>query len=359
MNANPESWRHFARAVLERAGLPAEPAMAVAHGLVEGDLYGHSTHGLALLADYVEELEAGTMTREGRPDVLDDAGAALTWDARRLPGVWTTMLAVDAAVTRAGQFGLGAVAIRRSHHIACLAAYLELPARAGNLVLVFSSDPSAAHVAPYGGVVPVITPDPIAAGIPLRPDPILIDVSTSITTAGMVARRRGAGERLNGRWLLDAEGRPTDDPSALKDGGSILPIGGLDHGHKGYGLGLLVEALTQGLAGYGRADGPRDWGAGVLVLAFAPARFAGSDAFARQTGWLAEACRAARPADPAAPVRLPGQLALARKRAAERDGLDLADGIVSGLARLADEYGVALPGSGRGSHPERKTTSSA
>ncbi len=342
--ASPEEWRAFAAEALGQAGLPDEPAKAVATGLVEGDLYGHSTHGLALLADYVEEIRSGAMETEGRPQVLNDSGAALTWDARRLPGVWTTMLAVDAAVERAGKFGLAGVAIRRSHHIACLAAFLEAPARAGNFILIFSSDPSAAHVAPYGGIAPVITPDPVAAGIPAEPDPILIDVSMSITTAGMVGRSRAAGKPMQGKWLLGPDGRPTDDPSALGTGGSILPIGGLEYGHKGFGLGLLVEALTQGLSGYGRADGPKDWGASVLVMAFAPARFAGSDGFLRQTNWLADACRAAVPRDPAAPVRLPGQLALARKRAATRDGLRLDSIIVNSLAKLARDSNLALPG---------------
>ena len=243
---DPGALRTFADDVLRRAGLPAEPAEAVARGLVEGDLYGHVTHGLALLEDYVAAVDNGTMERDGRPEVLADAGAAATWDARRLPGVWTTMLAVDDAVARAGRYGLGAVAIRRSHHIACLAAYLEAPARAGNLILVFSSDPATAHVAAYGGLDPIVTPDPVAAGIPAAPDPILIDVSMSITTAGMAGRLRATGGRFPEKWLLDRDGTPTDDPWALKNGGSILPIGGLDHGHKGFGLALLVEALTQG-----------------------------------------------------------------------------------------------------------------
>lgn len=341
--ATPAAWRAFATAALRAAGLPDEPAETVAAALVEADLYGHTTHGLALLPDYVDEIAAGTMVRGGRPEVLADAGASLLWDARRLPGLWTTRLAVDEAVARAGRFGLGAVALRRSHHIGCLAAFLEAPARAGALVLVFSSDPSDAHVAPFGGTTPVMTPNPVAAGIPCRPDPILIDVSTSITTAGMSARLRNAGERFSHPWLLDAEGRPSDDPQVLKQGGSILPVGGRDHGHKGFGLSLLVEALTQGLGGYGRADGVTDWGAAVLVLAFAPGGFAGEEAFLRQTSWLAEACRASRPVDPAEPVRLPGQLALARKRAAEAAGLALAPVVRRPLEALAARLGVPLP----------------
>jgi len=206
---DPAALSAFAETVLGRAGLPPEPAVAVARGLVEADLYGHTTHGLALLADYEDEIAAGTMTTEGRPEVVADAGAAVTWDARRLPGVWTTMLAVDDAVNRASRHGVGAVAIRRSHHIACLAAYLEAPARGGNLVLVFSSDPSDAHVAPFGGLAPLITPDPVAAGIPADPDPILVDVSMSITTAGMAAKTAAAGEKLKGDRLIDGSGRPT------------------------------------------------------------------------------------------------------------------------------------------------------
>src|SRR6202012_753969 len=118
-------------------------------------------------------------------------------------GVWTTVLAVEEAERRADRFGIGALALRRSHHIACLAAFLEGPARRGHLVLVFSSDPSDAHVAPFGGLTPVMTPNPVAAGIPTPGDPILIDVSTSITTAAMCGRVRAAGGRLAGRWVMD------------------------------------------------------------------------------------------------------------------------------------------------------------
>src|SRR3712207_9277250 len=101
-------------------------------------------------------------------------------------------------------------------HIACLAAFLEEPARQGYLVLVLSSDPSAALVAPYGGTTPVFSPNPIAAGIPAEPMPILIDISASITTAGLSARSRAEGTRLPGQWLLTADGQPTDDPNALR-----------------------------------------------------------------------------------------------------------------------------------------------
>ena len=333
----------LATGVLTRAGLPPEPAAAVAHGLVEADLLGHGTHGLALLADYVEELDNGSMARTGRPQVVADFGAVATWDAQRLPGIWTTALAIEEASRRAAALGLGAVVLQRSHHIACLAAFLEAPARAGRVVLVLSSDPSDAHVAPFGGLTPVMTPNPIAAGIPCAPDPILLDVSTSITTAARCACARAAGDSLPAAWLQDAQGRASADPAVLKAGGSMLPVGGQDHGHKGYGLSLLVEALTQGLGGYGRADAPTDWGAAVLVLAFEPAAFGGLDGFLRQTGWLADACRSAEVAQGMPRVRLPGEAGLKRKRRALAEGVPLAAGIASDLGRLAARFDLAAP----------------
>ena len=329
-----------AAAILVCAGLPDEVARAVASGLLEADLLGHSTHGLALLVDYIEELDGGTMEKSGHPLTVADYGAVSVWDARRLPGVWTTALAVAEAEKRAGQYGLGAVAVRRSHHIACLASFLEAPARRGSLVLVFSSDPSDAHVAPFGGLTPVMTPNPIAAGIPTPADPILIDVSTSITTAAMCGRAIAAGGRLPGRWVMDKDGAATDDPSVIRAGGSILPIGGLDHGHKGYALGLLVEALTQGLGGYGRAEAPTQWGAAVLVLVVSPACFSGGEAFVRETGWLADACRASRTPNDQSRVRLPGEAGLKHKQDALARGVPLQAHIVEKLAALAKRFSL-------------------
>jgi LDH2 family malate/lactate/ureidoglycolate dehydrogenase len=159
----------------------------------------------------------------------------------------------------------------------------------------------------------------------------------------MCARRRNAGTPLPGKWLLDGEGNPTDDPHVMKRGGSILPIGGIDHGHKGYGLSLMVEALTQGLGGFGRADHPKEWGASVLVLAFAPEAFGGRDAFLRQTGWLVEACEASAIPEGKPKVRLPGHAALRRKAEALRNGLTLDATRLAGLAGLAQRFSLAVP----------------
>ena len=115
-----------------------------------------------------------------------------------------------------------------------------------------------AAVVPHGGLTPFITPNPIAAGLPTSGDPMLVDVSTSITSMGYARQQMLAGKQLPGAWLIDAEGNPTADPGVLfnEPKGALLPLGGLDAGHKGFALALLIEAMTAGLAGHGRADPP-------------------------------------------------------------------------------------------------------
>lgn len=335
----------WARRLFEAEGVDLQAAAATAEVLVEGDLLGHDTHGLFLLGPYLGKLDEGVLQGVGEPATLSDRPGALLWDGGMRLGPWLTRAAIGEASRRARDLGQASVVIRRSGHIAALAAYLEAPAREGLMVEIWSSDPATASVAPFGGREAVFTPNPLAVGFPTTGDPVMIDISASITTNGMSARLEAAGDRFPGPWLLDAEGRPTDDPAVFskRPKGTIQLLGGVDAGHKGYGLTLTVEALTGGLAGYGRADGHEGWGATVMVRVTDPAAFGGLDAFTAQTGWVADACRASAPIDPDRPVRLPGERGLARKRDALEAGVALNPIVVEALERIAAARGAPLP----------------
>jgi L-lactate dehydrogenase len=337
--------RRFATHLLARGGLGEERAEAVADVLVEADLLGHDTHGLDMLARYLRELAEGRMATAGEPEVVHDRGSALTWDGRRLPGPWLVRRAIAAARERLAAHPTATVVIRRSHHIGCLQAYLRPVAEDGLLILLTCSDPSGAGVAPHGGVGSRITPNPVAVGFPTGGLPVLVDVSLSTTTNAMTKRLLDEGGRLPGPWLVDAEGRGTDDPRVLggERPGALLPLGGLDLGHKGFALALLVEALTSGLAGHGRADQPKQWGASVFLMLVDPDGFGGRDAFVREMGHLAELCRATPTAPGRPPVRLPGEAALARRARQLREGVKLHATTLAGLAPWAERLGVTPP----------------
>jgi LDH2 family malate/lactate/ureidoglycolate dehydrogenase len=337
--------RAFAKSLLEKLDLPSERAAVVAEILVEGDLIGHTTHGLQLLAAYLKELDEGGMPKEGDPQVVADHGSAVTWDGNYLPGPWLVTRAMELSFERIAEHPVMTVVVRRSHHIACLQAYLKLATDRGLVMLLMSSDPSCGSVTPHGSCTPLYTPDPIAAGFPTDGEPVLIDISTSTTTNGMTQRLYDARRRLSHDWLIDNRGCSSNDPAVLftDPPGAILPLGGLDSGHKGFALGLLVEALTASLGGFGRADGPKRWGASVFMQIIDPGAFGGLQNFKRESGWLAAACRNAQGVPEGSGVRLPGQQGLARRREHLANGVELAATIMPLLEPWAERLGVALP----------------
>ncbi|MEO7391060.1 MAG: Ldh family oxidoreductase [Ramlibacter sp.] len=336
---------YFATRLLMAMRLAQDKAKAVAEILVEGDLMGHTTHGLALLGPYLKAYEADAITRDGEPTVLSDAGAAVTWDGRRLPGPWLVLRAMELATERAKRHGTGTVVIRRSHHIASLESYLQRATDQGLVMLLTCSDPQSASVAPFGGLDPVMTPNPLAAGFPAGDLPVLIDISTSATTNGLTNRLRQEGGHLPAPWLIDGRGQPSDDPEVLfrEPKGTILPLGGIDSGHKGYGLSLLVEALTGGLAGHGRADEKEGWGATVFLQIIDPRAFAGIDAFTRQTAEVSRQCRASRSSKPGTSVRTPGERGMNLARQQRENGVELYASIMPMLEPWATRLGVAMP----------------
>lgn len=331
----------YAQSTLSRIGLTIKEAKDTAEVLLEGDLMGHTTHGLQLLVPYLQAIENGAIAKTGAIDVIADRGASALWDGNWLIGPHVVRAAMDHAFQRAAQFGTATVVIRRCGHIGCLAAYPLQAAERGLVMLLTCSDPSVASVAPHGAVEGRYTPNPIAAGWPAGDGTVVLDISASTTTNGMVQRLRDQpGARLPGPWLIGRDGQATDDPGAP---GAILPLGGIDLGHKGYALGLLVEALTAALGGHGRADRETRWGASVFLQIIDPAAFAGPEAFRREAGFMAEACRTAAPRPGGAPVRTPGERALALRARQLTDGVALHAAIMPALAPWAAKLGVPLP----------------
>lgn len=336
----------FATRLLTASGMDAVKATVTAKVLVEGDMIGHATHGVGLLPWYLDALTDGSLRGSGEHRVIADRGATFVWDGQSLPGAWLLTRALDLAAERARQFGVVTAAIRNSHHTCALSAYMRGLTERGLIVQISCSNPAASRVAPYGGTRPLLTPNPIAAGFPTSGDPILIDVSSSITTTTMTQTLAKTGARFPEAWALTAAGEPTDDPRQVTEGGgSLLPLGGALKGHKGYGLGLMVELLGQGLSGKGRANtaaGPL--AQSVFLQVIDPEAFLGVDEFRRQSDGLADACRSNPPA-PATngSVRVPGDSAARHRRRALERGVPVSEAAWSKIAERAHALGITMP----------------
>lgn len=339
----PHALASLAAALFGAAGMDSEKAQCVADLLLLTDMLGRETHGLAQCGAYLKELQGGGMTVKGVPETVRDTGATVVWDGDYLPGLWLMQRALTLGFERVAEHGVFTFAMRRSHHIGCLAALAKQATDRGYYAMIASSGPHTQAVAPFGSKQALFSPNPFAFAFPTSTAPVLVDTCASLTTISMTREKVAAGEQFAQPWLLDSQGRPTRDPrvvEAASERGSLMLLGGSEAGHKGFGLALMVEALTQGLAGFGRRDAPRRWGANVYLQLIDPNAFAGASESLEQMDYLVEACHACAPIDPLQPVRLPGEQATANIARARRDGVKVNPGVQASLREWAATLGV-------------------
>jgi LDH2 family malate/lactate/ureidoglycolate dehydrogenase len=334
----------FATALGQKAGLSLDRARTQAEVLLEADLMGHTTHGLNLLPNYLKELESGATKAAGDPTILSDRGSALTWDGNNLPGTWLVSQAIAEAHRRTREHPVVTIVIKRSGHIGALIAYLRQATEDGRVITLMTTNPLARTVVPAGGIEPVLAPNPIAFGCPTEDDPILIDISTSAVANGWVRRWAAENKQLPAMWLQDSKGNLTADPGAFlgPPAGSLLPLGGVELGHKGFALGLIVEILTGSLTGVGRTGAAAEAGNLVYLQLIDPDAFAGLGTFKRDAALLSTACRTSKPRSETA-VRMPGDRALAHRQAQLVGGVELYLSIMPALQPWAAKLGVQPP----------------
>lgn len=344
----PERYSHgdlvaFAARCLVASDVDGEIASVVARRIVDADLFGHDTHGLALLPRYLMEIEEGITSRRGRIKTVCERGPCLLWDAGMLPGHWVLEKAFTAAMERVPSYGVANIAVRRCQHVGALQVYLTMATDRGYMCVLWVTDSQVRSVAPFGGLDPVLTSEPIAAGIPTRSTPILVDTTTSLTSNGYAKRAHARGEKLPWPALLSAAGEISDDPSVLftDPPGTILPLGGITHGHKGYAMAMLVSAMSLALPGFGRLSGEK--AQGFFLQLIDPDAFAGRDAFLDETEWMAEATRNSRSRKPGESVRVPGDGARTRAGRQMRDGLHISREICDAIAPWARKLQVQFP----------------
>ena len=336
----------FARKALSAIGLEPKMSNAVAVALVEGDLMGHDTHGLALLPAYLASAKAGDMALRGEIKVLNERPAAALWEGGKLPGPWLMSEGFQLAMEKAEHFGCFSLSIRNGHHTAGLVSYLKPVTDRGLIGLVMVSDPTEHCVAPFGGCQPVLSTNPLAVGYPAKGGAVMLDMSTAEATNGMVKRLHENHDQFDHDCLIASDGTPSQDPAIrfAEPAGAIMPLGGVTSGHKGTGLGMVVEAFTHGLSGQGRHCAPTGWLNNIFIQVLDPAAFGGGENFATETGFLGEAIRSCRPADAmkGAP-RIAGERALALRAERVLEGVPLSCAILAGLSTWSERLSIPMP----------------
>lgn len=341
----PGQLRTFSHQLLVAAGMEVHHANAVADTLVQGDLCGRSSHGVERLSFYLPLLRNGGIALGGEPKKIRDEGATIMWDGNLIAGQYVLQLALDHALERVKAVGIVSVVIRRVQYTGCHEAYLAKATDAAVLMLFTASGPASRRVAPFGATTPVFAPDPFAVGIPTSGDPILLDITMAATSNSVAKMAYETGKQLPHDWLLDAGGNPTANPAVLFEEplGTIQLLGGRDNGHKGFGILLMIEALTLALGGYGRVHEPEEPCQSIFFQLIDPDAFGGLDAFRREMDHIVRACRLAEEVPGGPPIRIPGERALALRRKQMRDGVEVTNETMDRLAAWALRLGVSLP----------------
>lgn len=322
----------YADQLLITAGLDTKVSRCVSESLVDGDLLGHTTHGLGLLPLYIKEIVNGNMSKSTEPVVLSDRPASLLWDGLHMPGPWLMTKGYNTLKDRAQQFGVASLVIRNCHHTACLATYLQEALEHGFIMLIANASPNAKTVAPHGGTRAVMGTNPIAMSFPLSSDGVLVDMAISKTTNGMVARKLQSNELFDTECLQDSNGVPTKDPKvyAQQPKGTLLPIAE----HKGFAMGLMVEALSSGLAGWTQNN--LVFSNNINITLYSIDAFAGMTQFNQHMDVVAHNCHS----DPG--VRLPGERALQLKKQQLENGVILHNQVITALTELDRTYNSDL-----------------
>ncbi len=311
--------------VLVALTVPPPAAAATAELLVEADLSGVDSHGAHLLAMYVRRLRSGQIRPVADITVVDDSGSTVWLDAGLGLGQVAGLRAVDEVVERAGDHGLAAVCVREATHLGSLGSYTRRAAERGVLCFCFQNGPTI--VPPYGGISQMFSTNPLSYAVPTGEEPTIVyDIATTAVAGNKVllAKKRGDPSLPEG-WANDEAGRPTTDTEAA----SVWHLQWFG-GHKGYGLGLLVELLGGVLAGssFGRTENTgsdvhgRDRVAkGFCFIAVDPDRFGGLDQFRQRTDQLIRDVHESERADGVERILVPGELEHHRRieRRARRD----------------------------------------
>jgi LDH2 family malate/lactate/ureidoglycolate dehydrogenase len=338
----------FARRLFVAAGVPGDEAGIVARSLVDANLSGHDSHGVIRVPQYVGFLREGKLVAGAELTVLRESPAMLAADANWGLGQVQVYRALDRLHGMASAVGIAGGTLRRCGHIGRLGEYAEWAADRGMaLFATVNSHGSGQRVAPPGGLQGRISTNPICFGAPTPTSPLVLDFSTSACAEGKVRVALQKGACVPEGWILNATGDPTTVPGDLYTDppGSMLPFGGTQ-AYKGFGLGLLMDALAGGLSGGDCTRGDRPMlgrGNCVVFVLWDVNAFAGREHFLSEVGGLADYVRRVPRRPGVTEITLPGdpERCAREKRAVE--GIPIADGTWGLLERLAADLRVELP----------------
>jgi len=336
-----EELRSLTRAIFEAAGASPDEAGTVADLLVGSNLAGADSHGVIRIPWYVQLIKEEKMRPKAKPEVVHETASMALVNGNWGFGQVIARRCMEIALEKARRSGIGAVSIFNCNHVGRLVDYTAMAAAQDMIGFMMCND--GAIVAPFGGVERLFNPGPMSVAFPAGSQrPILLDFATSVAAQGKIHVKHRRGEKVPLGWIIDKEGRPTDNPADLYAGGAILPLGG-DVGYKGFGLGLLVDVMSGALTGSGCASSPEyEGGNGVFMMAVDISSFTNLEDFKRRVDQLIVRTKTSRKAPGVQEILIPGEPELREEQRRLAEGIHVEEETWKEIAVTARSLGLDL-----------------
>jgi LDH2 family malate/lactate/ureidoglycolate dehydrogenase len=352
--------KSFCTEALERLEVPRGDAQTVANVLVEADLRGIDSHGVARMSRYVTGIQQGMMRPKAKPKTVHETPCTATIDGDAGLGQPISYRAMQLAISKAREHFVGFVAVRNSNHFG-IAGYYAMMALTEDMIGICTTNtevivvPTFARNAMFGT-------NPIAIAVPCGKErPFVLDMATSTVTRGKLEVYARMEKQIPLNWATDENGVATDNPARViqniikRSGGGLLPLGGAleeSGGHKGYGLAVAVEIFSALLPGalYANRVYPKDKegkplpsGIGHFFGAMRIDAFRPKEEFKRDMDDLIRRLKDAPKAEGARRIYIHGEKEFEETERLKKDGVPLNSKVVEDLRSIAKQLGMSKP----------------
>lgn len=351
----------FTREVFLRMGCSESDSKVIADVFLAAELRGHSSHGMIRIKDYFQLWKAGRINVTPSVRIVHESPSTAVVDGDNAVGMVAAGRSMEIAIEKAHNSGTGWVATKNSNHFG-IAGYYAMMALKHDMIGICLTNANPL-VAPTFSISRMMGTNPVAVAIPaMNQPPFVADFATTPIARGKLAVSEKKGEKVPLGYVQDRSGHPSDDPGILKEGGSMLTLGGdRVHGsHKGYCLSAVVDIFSALLSGanFGPFVPPSvaylpvlekktGEGTGHFFGAMRIDAFQTAEDFKRKMDEWIETFRSAKPSEDQDKVLIPGDPEREAEERLMKEGIVVIPAIENDLEAIAHELDIDFKKAGR------------
>lgn len=325
------------------AGAPEEHSAIVAQHLTDNNLAGHDSHGLIRIIQYLRQIKEGVIIPRAQPEIVRESPTMAQVDGHYGFGQVVAKYSTEVAIEKAKRQGVSCVTMRNLAHIGRVGAYPEMAAQKGCAAIFFcATGGQVPYQPPFGGAQRKLGTNPIAIAFPgLNEELFSSDFATSICAEGKIRVNLARGSKLPDGWILNKEGKPSNEPKDFYEGGTILPLGG-SVGHKGYCLAFMTDLLASLLSGNGFPGKPnKQFSNGSLILAIDIEKFVPLPRAREEASLMANFVKDTPLAAGFEQVFYPGEKEAKNRERRRQTGVEIEEETWKQIKTLLKEYGLS------------------